>query len=158
MSRRKRRIGSGEHYAMLPEEVLTSEACRTLPNFAFRVLVATAAGYRGNNNGDLAMTWKIARTFGITSQRHLVKALAILLERDLLQKTRQGGKRPLGPCLYALTWRPIDDLKGKIDSGPTPIASHAWAKWAPIPAEPMVANGTRLFKKSKLTVISGRRN
>jgi hypothetical protein len=119
----------GKHFAMIPVEVLTSEAYRTLPNWAVPVLVAFAAQYRGNNNGDLALSWSMARLFGIDSKWQLTASIAMLLERGLIQKTRQGGKKPLGPCLYALTWQPINDLKGKIESGETFLATNAWAKW-----------------------------
>ena len=40
----------------------------------------------------------------------------------------------MGPSLYALTWMPIDDLRGKIDSGATTVPSHNWAKWSPASA------------------------
>ena len=130
MSRRhpKRRL-TGKHFAMVPVEVLTSDAYRKLPNYAKVVLFAVAGQYRGNNNGDLAMTWAIGRPFGVSSKEHLVSALAMLIDRGLIAKTRQGGKRPLGPSLYALTWMPIDDLKGKIDCGPTMVAANTWALW-----------------------------
>ncbi|HEV7985075.1 MAG TPA: hypothetical protein VGP20_02840 [Steroidobacteraceae bacterium] len=134
MTRRhpKRRL-SGKHYAMVPVEVLTSQACNTLPASACRVLLAIAAQFRGKNNGDLALTWATARPFGINSKKQLIDALALLLERGLIEKTRQGGKRPLGPSLYAVGWMPIDDLNGKIDSGPTMVAKNTWATWPSAP-------------------------
>lgn len=134
MSRRhpKRRM-TGRHFAQIPVEVLTSEACTSLPNSAVRILVAFAAQYRGNNNGDLALTWSIGKTFGIRSKEQLITGIAMLLDRGLTQKTRQGGKKPLGPCLYALTWQPINDLAGKIESGPTTCAANNWAKWSSAP-------------------------
>ena len=130
MSRRhpKRRM-TGKYFAQIPVEVLVSDAVRTLSNSAVRVLLSMAAQYRGNNNGDLALSYAMARPFGVRSKEQLAKSLAMLLERGLLCKTRQGGKKPLGPCLYAVTWQPINDLNGKIDSGPTPSASNAWATW-----------------------------
>jgi hypothetical protein len=124
---------TGRHFAQIPVEVLMSEAQTSLPNFAVRILVAFAAQYRGNNNGDLALTWSIGKTFGIDSKKQLVAGIATLLERGLIEKTRQGGKKPLGPCLYAITWQPINDLAGKIESGPTTTASNAWAKWTSAP-------------------------
>jgi len=129
MSRNTRRRMLGEHFAAVPDEVLTSPAYTTLPHYAMCLLFAIAAQFRGNNNGDLAMTWAIARRYGINSHKHLVKGLTLLLERGLIQKTRQGGKKPLGPCLYAVTWRPINDLKGKIESGETFKPTNAWAQW-----------------------------
>ncbi len=117
------------HFAQIPVEVLTSAACRTLRNYAKVVLFAVAAQYRGNNNGDLALTYSIARAFGITSKWQLTDGLALLAERGLIEKTRQGGKKPLGPCLYAVSWQPINDLGTKIECGPTKSPSNAWANW-----------------------------
>lgn len=135
MSKRhpKRGMMSGRCFAAIPVEVLTSEACTSLPNSAVRILIAFAAQYRGNNNGDLALTWSIGKTFGIRSKEQLIAGIAMLQERALIQKTRQGGKKPLGPCLYALTWQPISDLAGKIESGQTFAATNAWAKWSSAP-------------------------
>lgn len=133
MRRHPKRRTSGKHFAQIPVEVLVSDACRTLPSYAIRVLVAIAAQYRGNNNGDLALTWTIGQEFGINSKKQLVASLGTLQLRGLIQKTRQGGKKPLGPCLYAITWQPINDLNGKIDSGPTTAAANTWASWTPPP-------------------------
>ena len=136
MSRRhpKRRM-TGKHFAQVPVEVLTSDACRTLPHYAKVVLFAVAATYRGANNGDLALPYSVSRTFGITSKWQLIDGLALLIDRGLIEKTRQGGKKPLGPCLYAITWQPISDLGGKIASGATTAASNAWAQWKSAPPE-----------------------
>lgn len=120
----------GRHFAQIPVDVLTSDAARTLPAYAVRVLLAIAAQYRGKNNGDLALAWAMARPFGISSKGQLVESLALLQERCLIVKTRQGGKKPLGPTLYAVTWQPIDNLRGKIDAAPTATASNAWATWS----------------------------
>jgi hypothetical protein len=136
MSRRhpKRRM-TGKHFAAIPLEVLTSEAFRTLPNYGVRLLLVAAAQYRGMNNGDLAVTRATAHQFGVVSQEQLVRGLAQLLERGLLVKTRQGGKKPLGPSLYALTWQPIDDIASKFDTGiswsTTP--ANTWSRWRSSP-------------------------
>jgi hypothetical protein len=127
--RHLRRRRTGDYYAYIPVEVLTSDAHKSLPYYARAVLVAIAAQYRGNNNGDLAMTWQTGLSFGIWSKSHLVASLSELQHRGLIQKTKQGGKKPLGPTLYAITWQPIDDLRGKIASGPTTTPTNAWANW-----------------------------
>lgn len=147
MSRRhpKRRT-TGRHFAQIPVEVLTSDACRTLPHWARTDLLAIAAQYRGNNNGDLALTESIGRQFGINSKWQLVDGLALLLERGLIQRTRQGGKKPLGPSLYALTWQPIDDLQGKIDSGPTTAPSNAWVRWVGPASVPQKDQSTEIHQ------------
>ena len=135
MSRRnpKRRM-TGKHFAQIPVEVLTSDACRTLPHSAVRVLIALCAQFRGRNNGDLSLTWRIVQLYGVRRKAHLVKGLGLLLERGLIVKTRQGGKRPLGPSLYAITWQPIDECNGKLEVQWSMTASDAWARWATGPA------------------------
>ena len=139
--RHPRRRRPGEHYAMIPVEVLTSDACRTLPHSARTALIALAAQYRGRNNGDLSLTWATGKPFGINSKCQLIGGIALLLERGLIQKTRQGGKKPLGPSLYAITWMPVDDLNGKIESGPTTAPSNAWATWSSgLPADQSTEN------------------
>ncbi len=132
---------SGKHFAQIPVEVLTSEACRTLPHYAKVVLLTVAAQYRGNNNGDIALSYSTARTFGITSKWQLTDSLALLLERGLIQKTLQGGKKPLRPCLYALTWQPINNLAGKIEACQTFAPSNDWVKWSSgLPADQSAIN------------------
>jgi hypothetical protein len=145
-----------DHFAAIPVEVLLSDACRTAPNYAFRALVVIAAQYRGRNNGDLALTWKTARAFGLNSKKLLIKSIGLLLERGLVQKTRQGGKRPMGPCLYAVTWHPIDECDGKLDVQKSLAASHAWVRWRAADAEtvqsedhiPAIRRGPRETKSS----------
>jgi hypothetical protein len=133
--RHPKRMMPGEHYALIPDEVLVSPALTTLPHYCGVLLTAIAAQYRGTNGGDLAMTGSIARRYGIKSRKQLVDGLKMLMEHGLIQKTRQGGKRPLGPCLYALTWQRIDACGGKLDVGPTMVPSNAWAKWISVPIE-----------------------
>jgi len=131
--RHPKRMMTGVHYAMIPDEVLVSAALITLPHYCGVLLPAIAAQYRGTNGGDLAMTGNVARRYGIKSKKQLVDGLRLLMEHGLIQKTGQGGKRPMGPCLYALSWRSIDACGGKLDIGPTTAPSNAWAKWIPAP-------------------------
>lgn len=115
----KKMTRTSEVFARLPVSILTCPAVRSLPNYAFRVLVAYAAQYRGRNNGDLALTWKMARHFGINSKWQLNRGTKELARRGLLLKTRQGGKKPLGPTLYAIAWERVDTLEDKPDVAPT---------------------------------------
>jgi hypothetical protein len=134
---RRRQIDA---FAMVPVIVLQSIACTTLPNYALRVLFAFAAQFRGRNNGDLALTWSMAKTFGIASREHHVKGIALLLDHGLIVKTRQGGKKPLGPTLYALTWHPVDECNGKLDVSMSMTPSHAWSRWTPSSSAPSPEN------------------
>jgi hypothetical protein len=62
----------------------------------------------------------------------LARRLKELVHFGLIEMTRQGG---LNRCsLYALTWRPIDDCKGKLDCAATKNASGKWKEW---PGEPL---------------------
>lgn len=117
---------------MLPDEVLRHISHTALPYYARSVLCAIAAQFNGLNNGDLCCTWNTAKTYGIRCKQHLVKGLALLIEHQLIVKTKQGGKKPLGPCLYALTWHPIHERRGGYDFGISPCeATHVWMNWTP---------------------------
>jgi hypothetical protein len=134
MSKRRhpKRRTNGERYAMLPDEVLRHPAYTTLPYSTRAVLTAICAQFNGLNNGDLCCTWSTAKTYGIRCKQHLVKGLALLIEHRLIVKTKQGGKKPLGPCLYALTWHPIHERRGGYDSDIRPCeATHIWLNWLP---------------------------
>jgi hypothetical protein len=123
------------HFAMIPRDMWLFEARLTLPHYAVILLIALAIQYNGRNNGDLALTWSIARRHGIHSKKQLVVGLRLLLDRGLIVQTREGsGIKPFGCALYAVTWLPIDDLVDKIDLRPTKTASNKWAAWSPGPS------------------------
>jgi len=101
---------------MLPVRVLIAGAFKTLPVGYQRVLWILAAQYDGGNNGDLALTRKMAKHFGLNNERQRSHGLKELEVRGLIEKTRQGGLSYGGirrPTLWALTWRPIDYSDGK---------------------------------------------
>jgi hypothetical protein len=125
-----------ERFAMMPHSVLLSDAYRTLPCYAKIVLLVLVAQYDGKNNGNLALTWSMARKWGIRSHEHLTRGLSLLRERGLIEVTRQGGKRPLGPTLYAVTWHPIHHRERGYDPDVTPTekGNFRYMKWT--------ANGT----------------
>jgi hypothetical protein len=112
---------------MLPVEVLTSEACRTLDASIHKVLVVLAAQYDGSNNGLLTLPLSVARRYGIRSCDTLNRALKELADRGLIEKTYQGGLPPYGCSKYALCWRE------KRSSPDSPIQKAAtpkdWLTW-----------------------------
>jgi hypothetical protein len=61
---------------------------------------------------------------GWKSRDTLGRALAELLHFGMIEKTRQGGLNRCG--LYALTWQPINDCRGKLDVSATVLASGLW--------------------------------
>jgi hypothetical protein len=112
-------------------EVLESPAVTTLPRYAQWLLLIFCAQYYGSNNGNLAVTPETAKRHGIHSKKQLVVGIRLLLARGLIQKTYQGGKKPIGPCLYAVTWRRLNDVP-KAGIKATLSASNDWVSWTPL--------------------------
>ena len=83
-----------------------------------KLLIDLASQYNGYNNGDLCATLSVMKKRGWNSNQQLSKALKELQERNLIIQTKQGGLN-MGPNLYALTWQPVDECKGKLDMEPT---------------------------------------
>jgi hypothetical protein len=133
--RRRSKVGA---FAMLPVDVLTSPAVRTLPHVAHRVLVALAAQYTGANNGSLSLTRKSARAFGLSDHHTLYAALRELEVRGLSVQTRPGTRLPPRSALFAITWRGIDEPLSHDwhDVRPNPIPGHGYSKWNPERGEP----------------------
>tara|TARA_Y100001960_G_C14342942_1_gene665766 strand:- start:358 stop:660 length:303 start_codon:yes stop_codon:yes gene_type:complete len=82
------------------------------------------AQFRGNNNGDLCATLKTMGERGWNSSDQLHKAENELIEKDVIIVARQGGLNKAN--LYAVTWFPIDECKGKLDVAPTRTAPVNW--------------------------------
>ena len=127
MARTRRKIvgrGDGGSFFALPNAVLDSSNYRMLSAQAVKLLCDLGGQYRGTNNGDLSATWRLMHARGWKSRDTLGHALAELLHFGLIERTRQGG---LHRCnLYALTWHPIDECKGKLDCAPTRVPSGKW--------------------------------
>jgi hypothetical protein len=123
--------GDTKPFAMLSVEVLTSDAVRTLPHLAHRVLVAVAAQYHGCNNGSLSLTRRTAREYGIGNTHTLAAALRELEERGLIRRTRPGSRIPPRSAFYAVEWLRIDEpLKNDpYDGSSTQTASDRWRQW-----------------------------
>lgn len=99
-----------------PASVLSHMAANLLDNLT--------AQFNGGNNGDLSAAPKIMKLYGWNSQGSINKALTELLALGFIEQTRQGGRNQCS--LYAVTWLPIDDCKGKLDVNPTRVASNLW--------------------------------
>jgi hypothetical protein len=132
-------------YAQIADEVLRSHAARAMPDYAIRALVMMAAQYRGTNNGDLAVTSRMAVEYGVPEWK-LRAGLALLELSGLVQLTRQGhianGK---GVCsLYALGWRPINPSeKYDIPMVCERPAPNRWATWTKLIDSPSTERGRR---------------
>lgn len=127
MARTRRKIvgrsDSGGFFA-LPHAVQNSPNFRMLSAHAVKLLCDLGGQFKGNNNGDLSATWSLMHARGWKSRDTLGHALAELLHFGLIERTRQGGMHQCS--LFALTWRAIDDCKGKLDCAPTRVPSGQW--------------------------------
>ena len=132
---RRRRIKGRQttnSFLSLPHHVLDHETFKTLSTRATKLLVDIAAQYRGNNNGDLSATLSLMRDRGWNSSDQLDKAKKELVGKDVIRVARQGG---LNKCnLYAVTWFPIDECKGKLDIASTKTAPVNWRGRPPSPS------------------------
>jgi hypothetical protein len=91
---------------------------------AAHLLDNLTAQYNGGNNGDLCAAPKTMKLYGWNSQGSINKALTELLALGFIEQTRQGGRNKFS--LYAITWKPIDECKNKLDVNPTRVASNLW--------------------------------
>lgn len=135
MTRQRRKYkgrSDGGGFFAIPHAVLHSPNYRALSAHAVKLLMDLGGQYRGANNGDLSAAWTVMHSLGWKSRDTLARALAVLLQFGMIEKTRQGG---LNRCsLYALTWQAIDDCKGKLEVPATTVASGLWKE--PRPAMP----------------------
>ena len=85
---------------------------------SIKLLIDIGRQFNGYNNGDLCASLSVMRKRGWNSNQQLTKALKELIDKDLIVLTKQGGLN-MGPNLYAITWQPIHECKGKLDVKPT---------------------------------------
>ena len=119
-------------FVMFPCHVLDHEIFKTLSKRATKLVIDIAAQYRGSNNGDLCATLSLMRKRGWNSSDQLEKAKKELIEKDVILVARQGGRNKAN--LYALTWFPIDECKGKLDVVETTTAPVNWKNKLPSPS------------------------
>lgn len=134
MSRQRRRAkgrrSTGTHFG-LPHAVMDSPNYCSLSGSAVKLLNDLGRQYNGFNNGDLSAAWRIMHPRGWKSRDTLERAKVELSSAGMIELTRQGGLH-CGCSLYALTWHPIDECKGKLDVSETRVPSNLWR--SPIPA------------------------
>lgn len=125
------RAESGSFLA-IPHAVLNSPSFLALSAHAVKLLIDMASCFKGSNNGDLCAAWSVMARRGWKSRDTLDKARQELVHYGLIELTRQGGLHKAS--LYGVTWRAIDECKGKLDVSPTRVASGRWK----LPASPFV--------------------
>jgi hypothetical protein len=94
-------------FVAMPYIVIRSDQFARLSAHAIKLLVDLLAQYHGDNNGDLCATWTVMHPRGWRSRDTLEQALAELVERGFVTRTRQGGKN--SASLYAVTFYSLDD-------------------------------------------------
>lgn len=105
----------GEGFLALPYSVLNSPLFLALPPHAVKLLLDVAVQYRGDNNGDLSLAWKLMKPRGWRSEATLHKVKRQLIDAGFLYETRKG-RRPNTCSLFALTWPALDECD-KFDPG-----------------------------------------
>ena len=118
-------------FVMFPCHVLDHAVFKTLSKRATKLVIDIAAQYRGHNNGDLCAPLSLMRKRGWNSSDQLEKAKKELIEKGVILVARQGGCNKAN--LYALTWFPIDECKGKLDVASTKTAPVNWKNKLPSP-------------------------
>jgi hypothetical protein len=114
-SRSKGRSNAVKSFAGIPRIVMESPDYKNLNGGSVKLLLEFACQYRGNNNGNLTAAYSILKERGFNSKGSITRAVDELLGAGLIIRTREGVFiNPGGKCaLYALSWQPIDDCKGK---------------------------------------------
>ena len=115
-------------FVMLPKALMLHKNFKTLSPRATKLVVDLVSQYNGFNNGDLCAPLSLMKKRGWKSSDQLFKAKKELVDRGMILVSRQGGLNKAN--LYALTWFPIDDCKGKLDIASTITAPGNWKRAA----------------------------
>jgi len=118
----KGRSNTSGGFAGIPRIVMKHPDYINLSGNATKILLELAFQYRGQNNGDLSLSFSVLKQRGFNSKGTVARAIKTLLDARLIIQTREGRfTNPGGVCsLYALTWLPIDECKGKnLTASPT---------------------------------------
>lgn len=122
---RKAKGRSQSHsFVMFPHHLLCHQKFYALSGNACKALLYLSSQFKGHNNGDLQIAWKIAKKKGWTSNGSLRGGVKELIEAGFVVTSRQGGRNCCS--LYALTWFAIDDCGGKLDIPASNKAPNDW--------------------------------
>lgn len=106
---------SGPTFVMVLHAILDHPDYIALSGSAAKLLWDVARQYNGHNNGDLTAAMSVMAARG-WQKKTLARALAELLERDWLRRTRHPRLKRQA-ALYALSWLPVNECGGKLDAG-----------------------------------------
>jgi len=124
--------------------VADSDAFTSLPQMARALYFDLRRQFNGYNNGDICAADAVLKPYG-WSHTSIAKGIKILMEHQLIVKTRQGGIASMSriPSLYGFTDQPIMANPGKGIKGAQPSIEYRSFKAKPKP--------TRVRKKSEGT-------
>ena len=109
--------------------LIDSENYRSLSPRAVKLLIDVLRFYNRRNNGDLAITPKLMKPMGWTSNDQLAKATIELEHYGFLKKSRQGGRHVCN--LFAVTFYPVNECDGKHELTPSKIPTNEWQEAQP---------------------------
>lgn len=124
--RRRRSQGRKESgsFVMLPKACLNHPNFTSLSGNAIKLLIDLYSQYNGSNNGDFSCAWSRMKKRGWKSEATLNRSKKELINKKWLITSRQGGKNKCS--LFAVTFQPIDECKGKLDVMETVTSPGDW--------------------------------
>lgn len=111
-------------FVSVPKHILESEEYAELGAYAVKLLLDLYAQYNGKNNGDFCAAWSVMKNRGWRSKATLDRSIKELKRTGFILLTRQGGKHKA--ALYAVTFKKVNECKGKIDIKETREAPDSW--------------------------------
>lgn len=115
---------------IIPISLLRHPNFKRLSCYGNKLIMDLARQYSGFNNGYLCGSFSLMKEEGWNAPMTLHKAATECEHYRLIQRTQQGSLNK--PNLYALTWRRIDEKKGRdLDIRPTMAPSNAWKEDRP---------------------------
>lgn len=111
-------------YAAWPHECAKHANFLRLSPHAKALLLYFIGQYRGSNNGDLDCAWGHVKNANLGSPNTVEKARGELEAVGWIVRTRQGSVNRC--CLYALTFRGINECNGKLDEPASAIPLAYW--------------------------------
>jgi hypothetical protein len=112
-------------FVALPHHCLNHENYIRMSHKAKALFVDVATQYNGSNNGDLCIAFSVMKKQGWKSKQTLFLAMDELKHYGWIVQTRIGGMNNT-PHLYAITFHPIDECKGKLDIKATKTPLGNW--------------------------------
>lgn len=103
------------NFAGIPRHIIEHKSYKSIGYSARDLLILLAYQYKGKNNGNLVITWSLLKDY-FGSNTTMYKARNSLYKAGFIVINAYGGKSGNGtklPHLYALTWAPINELKGE---------------------------------------------